>query len=81
MTSISVKEQIIEELDHLSPEQQLQILEYAKSIQSVSQLPKGIPGDRLLARAQEINFPAEALAEIEKAIAEDCERIDWDGWQ
>lgn len=31
----------------------------------------------LIARAREINFPPEDLAEIERAIEEDCERIDW----
>jgi hypothetical protein len=81
MTSESLKEQIIIELDHLSPSQQQQILEYARSIQSTAQRPQGIPGDTLLARAHEINFPAEDLAEIVKAIEEGCEGIDWDGWQ
>lgn len=81
MTSGSIKEQIIVELDHLSPDQQQQILEYARAIQSTAGLPQGIPGDVLLTRAYEINFSSEDLAEIENAIEEDCERIDWDGWQ
>jgi hypothetical protein len=76
----SLKDEILHELDKLSVEQQREILKLAKSLQHVTR-PVGIPGKVLIARAREISFDPEDLAEIAKAIEEDCERIDWDEWQ
>ena len=69
---VSVKEQIIHELDNLTPEQQQQVLDLARELQGA--LPPGIPGEVLLARAREINFDPEDLKEIADAIEEGCER-------
>jgi hypothetical protein len=79
MATIPIREQIISQLDRLSPEQQKQLLDYSLSLQR--QGPPGIPGHELIARAREINFSSEDLAEITQAIEEDCERIDWDEWR
>jgi hypothetical protein len=81
MTTPSLKEQIIAELDNLSPEQQRQMLEYARGLGQQSTLPPGIPGEVLITRAKEINFAPEDLEEIARIIEEDCERIDWDEWE
>lgn len=79
MTTMPIREQIISQLDRLSPEQQRQLLDHSLSLQQ--RRPPGIPGDELIARAREINFSPEDLAEIIQAIDEDCERIDWNEWQ
>ena len=79
MTGVSLRDQIISQLDRLSPEQQQLILDYTRSL--LGQLPQGIRGEELIALAHEINFTPEDLDEIIRAIEEDCGRIDWDGWQ
>jgi hypothetical protein len=79
MATIPIRDQIISQLDRLSPEQQRQLLDYSLSLQR--RRPPGISGDELIARAREINFSPEDLAEITQAIEEDCERIDWNEWQ
>ena len=80
MATPSIKEQLLSEIDKLSPEQQKKVLEFTYKLRS-SSLPPGIPGEVLLERAREINFDPEDLAEIAAAIEEGCERIDWDGWE
>jgi hypothetical protein len=74
----SLKEQIIAELDKLTPNQQQQMLEIVKSFQS--ELPPGIPGEVLVARAKELNFAPEDLKEMAEAIEEGWGQIDWEGW-
>jgi hypothetical protein len=79
MNTTSVKEQIVSQLDKLSEEQQQQVLEFSQRLPST--LPPPIPGEVLIARAREINFDPQDLAEMAQAIEEDCERIDWDEWK
>lgn len=79
MATEPIRDEIMRQLDRLSPQQQRELLTYALRLQS--KLPPGIPGEELVRRAGEINFPPDDLAEIARAIEEDCERIDWDGWQ
>ena len=79
MDSFPVKEEIIRQLEYLNDDQLRQILGATMSVQG--KLPPAIPGDVLIADARRINFPKEDLAEIARAIEEDCERIDWDGWK
>jgi hypothetical protein len=74
-----IRDQIINQLERLTMKQQQEILHHALRLQS--EHPPGIPGEELVKRAHEINFPQEDLAEIIQAIEEDSERIDWDGWQ
>lgn len=71
---------IVEALRKLDEAQQQQVLDYIHGLVGSSTLPPGIPGEVLWQRAVEINFDPEALAEMMQAIEEDCERIDWDGW-
>jgi hypothetical protein len=74
-TTITVKDEIVEALDSLSLEELKAVLAFTRRV--ATKTPPGIPGEVLIARAREINFPPEDLAEIERAIEEDCERIDW----
>jgi hypothetical protein len=78
MAVSSLKQQLLVTLDQLTPEQQAQVLDFATRLQR--KLPPGIPGEVLIARAREINFPPEDLAEMEKAIEEGCETIDFSQW-
>ena len=79
MAESLIRQQIIHQLDQLTPAQQQQLLDFAIHIQG--SLPPGIPGEDLIALARQIDFPADDLAEIMRAVNEDCERIDADGWQ
>jgi len=79
MTIAPTKDLIISQLDRLTPDQQKQLLDYALRLQE--NLPPSIRGEDLIALAHEIDFPPDDLAEIIQAIEEDCERVDWDGWQ
>jgi hypothetical protein len=71
----AIKERIISELDKLSDPQLEKVL---KSVQSVKR-PEGIPGPELVRRVAGLFSPEDA-AEMIKAIEEDCENIDEEGW-
>lgn len=75
---LSVKEQLLHQIDNLTPEQQKQVLDYTLQLQQ-SKLPPGTPGRVLVERARKINFPKEDLAEIAEAI-KDFEKINLDEW-
>ncbi|MBI5960903.1 MAG: hypothetical protein HY866_19345 [Chloroflexi bacterium] len=78
MVTLTVKEQIVRQLDSLTQEQQQRVLDFATHLQS--SFPPGIPGEVLAARAREVNFDPADLAEIAEAIEEGCERIDHGEW-
>jgi hypothetical protein len=80
MTIDSVRDRLLDELNHLTPVQQEKLLDYARQMQQGSTLPPGTPGERLVELAGEFRFPQGGLDEMMQAIEEDCERIDWDGW-
>lgn len=79
MINISLREQLLEAFDKLAEEQQKQVVGYIRSLNS--ELPPPIPGEVMLERARQINFDPADLAEMQQAIEEGCERIDWDGWK
>ena len=74
----SLTQQILNQLDKLTPEQQQQVLDFAYSLRTA--LPPGTPGDVLLKRMDSFEFGPGDLDEIAQAIEEGCERIDWDEW-
>ena len=80
MATPTVKEQIIDELDRLTPSQQAHLLGVARQLQRTP-LPPGTPGEVLIEHMDRFTFAPGALDEMMRAIEEDCERIDWDGWQ
>lgn len=73
MAQISLKDQIVYQLDRLTPEQQRRVLEFTTSLIR----PRGTPGHVLLKYAGSI--PPDDLDRMEQAI-EDCESIDPDEW-
>ena len=80
MAALSLKDQIIQELENLTPEQQAHLLGIARQLQR-SPLPPGTSGDLLADEVHRFVFPPGALDEMMQAIKECCEEIDWDGWQ
>ena len=80
MSTVSLRDQIIHELDRLTHPQQEQLLDIARRLQQ-SPLPPGTPGDVLLAHMADFEFAPDSVDEMMRAIEDGCERIDWDGWQ
>ena len=76
--AISVKEQIVKQLDTLTPEQQRALLDYAQVLQTH---PQGTPGDVLLEHINDFDFEPGDIEEMMRAIEEGCERINWDEWK
>jgi hypothetical protein len=73
---LSVKEKIINQLDRMTSEQQKKMLEFANGL---TRSP-GTPGDVLVALMEKIQIDPADLEEMSRAIEEECERIDLDGW-
>ena len=80
MSAVSLRNQLIHELDRLSHSQQEQLLDIARRLQQ-STLPPGTPGDTLLVHMDNFEFVPGSVDEMMLAIEEGCERIDWNGWQ
>jgi len=80
MNQMPIREQILEEVDKLDPQQQEQLLRVARQLQQPAALV-GLPGEVLLADLDHYQFEPGELDEMLKAIEEETERIDWDGWQ
>lgn len=76
MVDPAIKEQILSDLDRLSPEQQTRAAELVRSLVSL-QLP-GTPGKDLLRFAGILD--PESAREMMEAIEEACERVDLDEW-
>jgi hypothetical protein len=76
MVNPTIKEQILSDLDQLSPEQQARAADFVHGL--ASRTPKGIPG-KDLRRFAGILDP-ESAREMIEAIEEGCERVDLDEW-
>jgi hypothetical protein len=68
-----VERQLIEQLNRLDPSQQQRVLDFARELATATR-PQGVPASKLKQFAGLI--PKEDLAEMKRAIEEDCERID-----
>lgn len=80
MDEPTLKEQIAAEVERLTPQQQAQLLAFARRI---SELPPiiGTPGEVLLENRHLFKFEPGEVDVMMRAIEEDCERIDWDEWE
>ncbi len=78
MAALSVKEQLVREVDRLSPEQQQALLDYAQRLQN---LLAGTPGEVLLEHINDFDFAPGEVDDMMRAIEEGCERIDLDEWK
>jgi hypothetical protein len=72
----AVKEQILNDLDRLSPELQRRAADLVHGL--VSPLPKGTSGRELLRFAGTLDD--ESAREMNEAIEQGCERVDLDAW-
>ena len=70
MTLQNVTEKILDELNGLAPEQQREVLAFARYLGQ----PKGVKGSSLLNFAGSI--PSVELTQMQEVIKEGCERID-----
>lgn len=77
MINPAIEQQIREQLDQMAPDQQRQVLDFARTVAQLSR-PTGVPGTALLPFAGAI--PPDDLRMMAQAIAEECERIDVGGW-
>jgi len=77
MSTNTIRDQIIHQLDSLSPEEQALVLDY---MHRVRMAPPGTPGDMFLAHVGDFDFQPSDIEEMMQAIEEGCERIDWDEW-
>lgn len=79
MNPIPIKEQILQEVEKLNPQQQERLLRLAQQMQQRA-TPLGTPGEVLLANAHRFDFAPEDLADMLRVIEEERENIDWEGW-
>lgn len=78
MTQPSIKQQILEDLDRLSPDLQRRAQELVHELAVSSVRSRGTPG-KDLARFAGI-LDDEAAREMERVIEEGCEQVDLDAW-
>jgi len=76
MVTQTLEAEIREQLNQLAPEQQHQVLEFARSL--IAARVRGMPGQSLLRFAGTID--TDDLAIMKQAIEEGCERINQDDW-
>jgi hypothetical protein len=72
----AVKDQILQDLDRLSPEQQKRAADLVHGL--VTTLPKGASIEDLLKLAGTLDD--QSAREMMQAIEEECERVDLDEW-
>lgn len=73
----ALERELRERLSLLAPDQQRQVLEYARAL-SEEAPRRGVPGQSLLRFVGSI--PADDLREIGRAVEEGCEGVDPRGW-
>lgn len=78
MARSSIRDELLRNLEKLSPQKQRELLAYARSL-TESGLPlKGTPGKDLVVFSGAIE--TNDLAKIARAIEEDCEQVDPGAW-
>ncbi|MDH5203266.1 MAG: hypothetical protein OEZ31_08690 [Nitrospirota bacterium] len=73
MTTESIKDNLIAQIDKLPHDLQLRLLDYAKTL-----IPKGVEGKSLLRFENAIS--TDDLQLMSKAIEEGCEKVDISEW-
>lgn len=75
---MSLTEQLMEQFNKMDEAQQQRLLNFAR-ILTKTPVIKGESGASIAAATG--FFDAQSLDEMEAAIAEGCEEIDWRGWE
>jgi hypothetical protein len=73
MTTESIKDNLIAQIDKLPHDLQLRVLDFVKGLS-----PKGVEGKSLL--RFEGSIPADDLQLMSEAIEEGCEKVDINEW-
>ncbi len=76
MIDSSLREELLKEMDGLSPALQHRVLDFARAM--AESTPQGTPGDDLLQFAG--TMTASEADEFLRHIEEDCERVDPNEW-
>lgn len=76
---LSLKQQLQQEIEHLTPNQQAYLLDMAKRMQQPS-VGEGVSGTALFALAEELALPHDDLDAMMKLIEIECGRVDGDDW-
>lgn len=78
MTDRVYEQELLEQVNKLDDERQQRLLNYARLLNNVPDV-RGESGKSLITSAG--MFGKQDLEEMQRAIEEDCERIDWGGWE
>ena len=78
MTHATFERELLDEVNRLSEDQQQRVLSFARALTQMVDI-RGETGESLLTSIG--IFDSSALDEMQKAIDEDCEEIDWRGWE
>lgn len=78
MAQPSIKQQILDDLDRLTPALQRRAQELVHGLAISISRPEGTPGKELLRFAGILG--GESARQMEQAIEEGCERVDLDAW-
>ncbi len=73
---IRIIDEVVEQLKGMPKHLQWQVLEFVRALGKTE--VRGTPGEQLLRFGGSI--PLEDLHRMREAIAQDCERVDVDGW-
>ena len=76
MSEPSIRDALLEELEHLPEPDRKRVLEYARSLSHED--PRGVPGSSLRRFAGVLS--ESDASEIEAAIEEGCEKVNSGGW-
>lgn len=76
MTGPSFEQEITSRLHKLSPDQQMRVLAFVRTL--AEERPSGVPGSELLKFAGAIS--PDDLKDMEKAIAEGCQQVNLNDW-
>lgn len=76
MIEPAIKEQILNDLGRLTPEQQRRAAEFVRGM--TSSLPPGVPGRDLLQFSGILD--GESAQQMRQTIEEGCEQVDLDEW-
>ncbi|MEQ8189150.1 MAG: hypothetical protein ABRQ39_14350 [Candidatus Eremiobacterota bacterium] len=74
MSDPAIKAKLMEQIEYLSPEFQMQLLNFARKLAGI----KGTPGKDLLPFAGIMTL--EESQEISRVIEEDCEKVEMNEW-
>ena len=78
MTDQMYERELLEQVNKLDDDRQRRLLNYARLLANVPQI-HGESGRHLIASAG--MFGEQDLDDMQRAIEDDCERIDWGGWE